>query len=31
MKDGDTVAMEGFTHLIPSPQDMKSSARGAAT
>ena len=29
--DGDTVALEGFTHLIPSPPGTRSSARAAAT
>ncbi len=31
VRDGDTVALEGFTHLIPSPPATRSSARAAAT
>jgi len=31
VNDGDTVALEGFTHLIPSLLAMRLSARGART
>jgi len=30
LKRGDTVAFEGFTHLIPLPPCMRQSARGLA-
>ena len=29
IRDGDTVAMEGFTHLIPYAADTRSSASAA--
>ena len=29
--DGDTVALEGFTHLIPWPRATRSSASAGAT
>jgi glutaconate CoA-transferase subunit A len=31
VRDGDTVAMEGFTHLIPLPPATKSSVRAASS
>ena len=31
VRDGDTVAIEGFTHLISSPPVTRSSASAAAT
>jgi acyl CoA:acetate/3-ketoacid CoA transferase alpha subunit len=31
VRDGDTVAIEGFTHLIGSPRVTRSSGSGAVT
>ena len=31
VRDGDTVAMEGFTHLIPMPPVTRSSASGGTS